>query len=220
MTVAMGTMMVGMADVDFFWDPVCPWAWLTSRWVVNVLEERPMTVDWKFIALRIVNEDRDYEKEFRPGYERGHTRGLELLRVAAALRETEGPESVLPYYTAVGTALHLERRHEEFDAPAGFERILGELGHPTDLAGAAVDTGYDAVIREETKTALDRTGGNIGTPVLTFGPPDGPSFFGPVINKAPKGADAVELWDAVVALGSNPHFSELKRSLRGRPDFG
>jgi hypothetical protein len=220
MTVAMGTMMVGMADVDFFWDPVCPWAWLTSRWVVNVLEERPMTVDWKFIALRIVNEDRDYEKEFRPGYERGHTRGLELLRVAAALRETVGPEAVLPYYTAVGTALHLERRHEEFDAPAGFERILSELGHPTDLAGAAVDTGYDTVIREETKTALDRTGGNIGTPVLTFGPPDGPSFFGPVINKAPKGAEAVELWDAVVALGSNPHFSELKRSLRGRPDFG
>ena len=212
--------MVAMADVDFFWDPVCPWAWLTSRWVVNVLEERPMEVDWKFIALRIVNEDRDYEKEFRPGYERGHTRGLELLRVAAALRETVGPEAVLPYYTAVGTALHLERRHEEFDAPAGFERILSELGHPTDLAGAALDTGYDTVIRAETKTALDRTGGNIGTPVLTFGPPDGPSFFGPVINKAPKGAEAVELWDAVVALGSNPHFSELKRSLRGRPDFG
>lgn len=179
-----------------------------------------MEVDWKFIALRIVNEDRDYEKEFRPGYERGHTRGLELLRVAAAIRERIGDDAVLPYYTAVGTALHLERRHEEFDAPAGFERILEELGHPKELAEAALDTGFDTVIREETRTALDRTGGNIGTPVLTFGPPDGPSFFGPVINRAPKGAEAVELWDAVVALGSNPHFSELKRSLRGRPDFG
>lgn len=208
-----------MADVDFFWDPVCPWAWLTSRWVVNVLGERPMEVDWKFIALRIVNEDRDYEKEFRPGYERGHARGLELLRVAAAIRARVGADAVLPYYTAVGTALHLERRHEEFDSPEGFERILDQLGHPRDLAGAALDTGFDAVVRAETKTALERTGGNVGTPVLTFGPPDGPSFFGPVINKAPKGAEAVQLWDAVVALGSNPHFSELKRSLRGRPDF-
>ncbi len=208
-----------MADVDFFWDPVCPWAWLTSRWVVNVTAERPMEVDWRFIALRIVNEDRDYEKEFRPGYERGHTRGLELLRVAAALRAEVGPEAVLPYYTAVGTALHLERRHEEFDAPAGFERVLGELGHPTRFAAAALDNSYDTVIRGETKLALERTGGNIGTPVLTFGPPDGPSFFGPVINRAPTGAAAVELWDAVVALGSNPHFSELKRSLRGRPQF-
>ena len=68
-----------MADLEFFWDPVCPWAWLTSRWVVNVVEERPMEVDWRFIALRIVNKDRDYERDFRPGYERGHTRGLELL---------------------------------------------------------------------------------------------------------------------------------------------
>lgn len=211
--------MVAMADVDFFWDPVCPWAWLTSRWVVNVLEERPMTVDWKFIALRIVNEDRDYERDFRPGYERGHTRGLELLRVAAAIRERVGPDAVLPYYTAVGEALHLHRRHEEFDSPAGIESILRDLGHPADLAGAQLDPAFDAVIRAETATALERTGGNIGTPVLTFGPPDGPSFFGPVINRAPKGAEATELWDAVVALGSNPHFSELKRSLRGRPQF-
>ena len=74
-------------------------------------------------------------------------------------------------------------------------------------------------MRAETAEALQRCGGNIGTPVLSFAPPGGPSFFGPVINKAPKGKEAVELWDAVLALGNNPHFSELKRSLRGRPDF-
>ncbi len=208
-----------MADLEFFWDPVCPWAWLTSRWVVNVMAEHPMEVDWRFIALRIVNEERDYEKDFRPGYERGHTRGLEMLRVAAALREQAGVDAVLPYYTAVGEALHLHKRHTDFDEPAGFESVLRDLGHPVSLASAALDSGYDVAIREETAEALRRTGGNIGTPVLTFGPPDGPSFFGPVINKAPKGAAAVELWDAVVALGSNPNFSELKRSLRGRPDF-
>lgn len=205
-----------MADADFFWDPVCPWAWLTSRWVVNVIEQRPLEVDWKFIALRFVNEGTEYRDE---AHERGHNRGLELLRVAAALRAEKGPEVVLDYYTAVGTALHLQRRHAEFDDPSGVASILGELGHSTALADAATDTAQDAVIREETELALGRCGGNIGTPVITFGPPDGPSFFGPVINRAPKGEEAVQLWDAVYALGSNPNFSELKRSLRGRPDF-
>ena len=208
-----------MADLEFFWDPVCPWAWLTSRWVVNVIAETPMEVDWRFIALRIVNEERDYEKDFRPGYERGHTRGLELLRVAAAARATLGPESVLPLYTAFGERIHLEKNPESFDDPSGVSSILTTLGYPAELGAAATSTDHDDVIRAETKEALDRCGGNIGTPVLSFSPPDGPSFFGPVINRAPKGAAAVELWDAVVALGSNPHFSELKRSTRGRPDF-
>lgn len=208
-----------MADVDFYFDPVCPWAWLTSRWVVNVQDERPMTVDWKFICLRIVNEDRDYERDFRPGYERGHTRGLELLRVAAAARAEVGPEAVAPLYTAFGRIIHLDRNAQAFDDPAGVAGVLAELGLPAGLGVFATRTDYDDVVRAETVEALDRCGGNIGTPVLTFGPPDGPSFFGPVINKAPKGAEAVELWEAVTALGSNPHFSELKRSLRGRPDF-
>ena len=208
-----------MTDLDFFWDPVCPWAWLTSRWIVSVTAERPLSVDWKFIALRFVNDSRDYETEFPAGYVRGHTRGLELLRVAAAVREAVGPEAMLPLYTAYGTVIHLERRPEVFDEPAGVEAVLRALGHPIELAAAATSTDFDAVVRAETDLALERCGGNIGTPVLTFGPPDGPSFFGPVINKAPTGAEAVALYDAVATLGLNPHFSELKRSLRGRPDF-
>jgi hypothetical protein len=179
-----------------------------------------MEVDWRFIALRIVNEERDYEKDFRPGYERGHTRGLELLRVAAAVRESVGAEAVLPLYTEMGRVIHIERSPTAFDEQSGFESILAALSYPTGLAQAATTTDYDEVVRRETKQALDRCGGNIGTPVLTFGPPDGPSFFGPVINRAPKGKEAVKLWEAVVALGSNPNFSELKRSLRGKPDFG
>src|SRR5437763_10980369 len=123
-----------MADLEFFWDPVCPWAWLTSRWVVNVCDEQPMEVDWKFIALRIVNEDRDYERDFRPGYERGHTRGLELLRVAAAVRSRSGREAVLPLYTAYGQTIHLDRNAPAFDDRAELERILADLGHPTELA--------------------------------------------------------------------------------------
>ena len=208
-----------MADVEFFWDPVCPWAWLTSRWVVHVIEERPMEVDWRFISLRMVNKDRDYEKDFKPGYERGHTRGLELLRVAAAAKAELGPEVVLPLYTAFGARIHHEGGAESFDDPEGVRGILTDLGYPAELGDVATTTDHDDVVRADTKEALDRCGGNIGTPVLSFTPPDGPSFFGPVINKAPKGMEAVELWNAVVALGSNPHFSELKRSTRGHPQF-
>jgi hypothetical protein len=208
-----------MADLEFFWDPVCPWAWITSRWVVNVTAERPLSVDWKFICLRMVNDSKDYETDFPPAYQRGHMRGLELLRVAAAVRESAGPEAMLPLYSAYGRIIHVEGSPTVFDDRAGVEGVLAELGHPVSLADAAYDTAHDEVVQAETDEALARCGGNIGTPVLSFAPPDGPSFFGPVINRAPVGADAVELWDAVWALGSNPHFSELKRSLRGRPQF-
>jgi hypothetical protein len=208
-----------MSDLEFFWDPVCPWAWITSRWVVNVLAEKPMEVDWRFISLRMVNHDKDYEKDFRPGYERGHTRGLELLRVAAAVRTELGRDAVLPLYTAFGRTIHIERNATAFDDPSGVEAVLDDLDYPAALAPAATSKAYDDLIWSETMEALDRCGGNIGTPVLSFSPPDGPSFFGPVINLAPKGREAIELWDAVMALGSNPHFSELKRSTRGRPQF-
>lgn len=208
-----------MVDVDFFWDPVCPWAWITSRWVVNVSVERPLDVDWKFICLRMVNASLDYDTDFPPGYQRGHTRGLELLRVAAAVRQQAGPAAMLPLYSAYGRIIHIEGNPTAFDDRSGVEGVLSGLGHPVEMADAAYSTEFDDIVRAETDLALARCGGNIGTPVLSFNPPDGPSFFGPVINKAPSGADAVELWDAVVALGSNPHFSELKRSLRGRPRF-
>ncbi|MDQ1395912.1 MAG: hypothetical protein QOG64_1171 [Acidimicrobiaceae bacterium] len=208
-----------MAELEFFWDPVCPWAWITSRWVVNVLAERPMDVDWKFICLRIVNEDRDYEKDFSPGYERGHTRGLELLRVAAAVRAEVGREAMLPLYSAYGRIIHIERNAVAFDDASGLEGVLKDLGYPVGLAKAAYGTDYDDDVRTETKEALDRCGGNIGTPVLSFSPPDGPSFFGPVISRAPTRQEAVDLWEAVLALGNNPHFSELKRSIRSRPQF-
>ena len=208
-----------MADVEYFWDPACPWSWLTSRWMVNVMDEQPMTVDWRFISLRMVNEDKDYERDFEEGQLRGHSRGLELLRVAAALREKLGPEVILPFYTAVGTRIHVENDAVAFDDAAGIEAVLDELGYPVELAAAADSIEFDDVIRADTDSALDRCGGNIGTPVISFQPPDGPSFFGPVINRAPRGQVAVDLWNAICTLGTNPHFSELKRSTRGRPQF-
>jgi hypothetical protein len=177
-----------------------------------------MDVDWKFICLRIVNESHDYSND-RAGHERGHMRGQELLRVAAATRDAVGRDAMLPLYHAYAQVIHVDKERERFDDPAAIRDLLTSLGYPVDLAEAAYSTEFDDVLRTETEQALDRCGGNIGTPVLTFSPPDGPSFFGPVINRAPKGAEALELWDAVWTLGNNPHFSELKRSTRGRPDF-
>lgn len=208
-----------MADLEFFWDPGCPWAWITSRWVVNVQEQKPMEVDWRFICLRFVNEERDYGREFPAGYEARHNRGLALLRVAAEVRAEAGNDAVLDLYTALGRRIHVEGDAESLDRPGAVEAVLAGVGLRPALAAAAGSTGHDGLIRSETREALDRCGGNIGTPVLSFSPPDGASFFGPVISRAPRGAEALDLWNAVTTLGANPCFSELKRSLRGRPQF-
>jgi 2-hydroxychromene-2-carboxylate isomerase len=208
-----------MADVEFFWDPICPWAWLTSCWVREVQAQRPIEVDWRFIALRFVNEDRDYST-FPDGYVRVHTRGLELLRVAAAVRESAGRGHVGPLYQAFGTVIHDQDSATSFDSPGKTAEILSGLGLAPELADAAYSTGFDDVIRAETTEALERCGGNVGTPIISWSPPVGPSFFGPVISRAPKGDEALRLWDAITELGANPWFSELKRSTRSRPQFG
>ncbi len=208
-----------MTDLEFFWDPICPWAWITSRWVVNVQREMALEVHWRFIALRFVNEGRNYAEEFPAGYERRHHRGLRLLRVAAAVRAEAGESAVLPLYTALGRTIHHRREAELLDRPKAVAGILAELGHPPELAEAASTSDHDELIRVETAEALDRCGGFVGTPVLSFSPPDGPSFFGPVISRAPVGAEALDLWNAVTTLARNPEFSELKRSTRARPRF-
>jgi protein-disulfide isomerase-like protein with CxxC motif len=197
-----------MADVEFFFDPVCPWAWITSRWVEEVRRQRSLDVRWRFIGLRIINEHRDYDRDFRPGHLEIHTLGLRLLRVAAALPES----SVGDFYTAVGAAIHVDgNRAFAIDA------VLTELGHDPALATKADDTSMDDVIRASGDEALARTGRDVGTPIITIAPPDGPSFFGPVISRVPRGAEALALWDSLVMLGRFPGFAELKRSLRETP---
>ena len=203
--------------IDFFWDPVCPWAWITSRWVQEVASQRTLEVDWRFIALRIVNEDRDYARDFRPGYEEGHNLGLRVLRAAAALREREGSERVGDLYTLAGTRIHVEGRRGDLADPDGLRATLTDAGFPADLAEAAYDEAWDAPVRVDTEEALERTGRNVGTPIITFAPPDGPSFFGPVISRVPHGDDAVALWESVERLAHFPGFAELKRSARERP---
>lgn len=208
------------ADVEFYFDPICPFAWVTSRWVVDVAEQRGLSVDWRFICLAIVNEDTDYSV-FPPAYPVLHGLGRSLLRVAAAARESGGNEAVHRFYTAAGQPLHLGGVSVEVfnggelpdDLVAG---ILAGAGLDPGLAVAAADERYDTVLRRETDTALGRTGRDVGTPILTFDPGRATeaSLFGPVISRAPKGAEALELWDAVLTLARTPGFAELKRSLR------
>lgn len=210
-------------EIDFFWDPVCPFAWVTSRWIHVVKRERPLTVNWRPLSLALLNGEKDYGT-FPEGYKASHLRGLKLLRVAAAVADREGGEHLEALYSAFGTAIWDVDRDEfkrRYDDPGLFDLvpILRDLDLPADLAGEVSNEQWDDVLQRETDLSLERTGGNTGTPVITFDPPDGPSFFGPVITEVPEPAKAVEIWDAFETLCHWPPFSEVKRSLRQTPQL-
>jgi 2-hydroxychromene-2-carboxylate isomerase len=212
-------------DLHFYFDPVCPFAWLTSKWVRTVAAQRNYSVDWRFISLRILNAHIDYASHFPPNYEDGHTAGLRLLRVAARVRAEHGREAIGPLYEAMGTRIFDTSRDvdplsaTDQGSRRTLEPLLRDAGLPTDLAEALDDAALDDEIRAETEEALALTGRDVGTPILHFQPPGGTAFFGPVISRLPSPDDAVELWDHVVALASFPGFAEIKRSLRERPQL-
>ena len=207
------------ADVNFYFDPVCPFAWMTSKWLRSVSWQRSYTVDWRFISLRLVNADVDYDTHFPPGYEAGHTAGLRLLRVAARARAEHGRAAVGPLYAAFGRGIF---DCEPDEAATGERRgtrsfvepLLTQAGLPPELADALDDSSLDSFIRAETDEALALTGKDVGTPIIHFQPPAGVAFFGPVISRLPTEEEAVRLWDHVVDLAAFPGFAELKRSLR------
>ncbi len=209
-----------MADLEFFFDPVCPWAWITSRWIEEVAAQRTLAVDWRFICLRILNKNKDYEKDFRPGYIAAHGTGQKLLRVTAAVRDAQGPEAVGPLYTRMGTDLHTNGRQTEiFERwEVGFPEYLEEIGVSAELAAAANDDRWDDVLEAETEEALSRVGRDVGTPIITFGE-SGASFFGPVLSTIPRNNEALELFDAIELVSRTPGMSELKRSIRVPPSF-
>lgn len=210
------------ADVNFYFDPVCPFAWMTSKWLRMVTAQRNYTVEWKFISLRLINAEIDYDTHFPPGYEDGHTAGLRLLRVAARTRAEHGPDAVGQLYQGMGS--HIFDANNEGDrvdrGSVGFvEPILAEVGLPARLADALDDSSLDAIVRAETDEALALTGKDVGTPIIHFQPPTGVAFFGPVISRLPNPDNAARLWDHVVGLADFPGFAELKRSLRERPQL-
>ena len=210
-------------DIEFFWDPVCPFAWITSRWVVKVAQQTGYRVDWRFISLRLLNKHKDYATEFPEGYEHGHTAGLRMLRVAAAVRAELGREPLDALVSAYG--------HSYWDKPKGSGmrarlsttehavEVLEAAGLPARFADALDDTTWDAELDAETELALSRTGRDVGTPIITFRPPEGVSFFGPVISRVPDDADALRLWEAVTTLADFAGFAELKRSMREAPQL-
>jgi len=209
-----------MADLEFFWDPMCPFAWITSRWVLEVAEQRPLDVRWRPISLAMLNEG-SYEDDEQGRRQAAHAMGLALLRVAAAVDADAGNDAAGRLYTALGSALHLSGGDREATMKRGPGSIaagsLQECGLPAGLAGAVDDDSWDTAIRQSTEEAIERTGPDLGTPILTFSPPGGPSFFGPVISVVPHGPEAAALWDAVVTLAHHRSFAEIKRSLRDPP---
>lgn len=211
-----------MTDLEFFFDPGCPWAWATSRWVTEVANIRNYEVSWKFISLAMVNGDRGYatNDEYHKTI---HNFGLAALRVASAARASEGNEGVRKFYTAFGTSFHNQKNREGFDNNK--HKLLSEIlesgSLPTVWADSFEDETHTPVIRYETDMALSRTGKEVGTPILTFKPgaPNEGSFFGPVISKIPRGEDAVKLWDAIEIIATTSGMAELKRSLRSPLDL-
>src|SRR3954468_15899526 len=210
------------ADLTFYFDPVCPFAWMTSTWVRQVAAQRDYAVDWRFISLRLLNAHIDYAAHFPADYEAGHTDGLRLLRVAARARAEHGRMAVAALYEAFG------RRIFEVEQPprSGLRGTpdlagpaLAEAGLPADLADALDDASWDAEIQAETDEALTLTGKDVGTPILHFQPPEGVAFFGPVISRLPDEREALALWDHVIGLAGFPGFAELKRSLREQPQL-
>ena len=211
-----------MADLRYWFDPVCPFAWMTSTWVRQVAAQKSYDVEWKLISLRLLNAHVDYDSHFPPEYEAGHTAGLRLLRVCARARAEHGPAALDPLYAQLG-AHTFERPDGSSDLPARLPALLEEVlpaaGLPTALAGALEDTSWDDEIRAETDEALALTGKDVGTPILHFQPPEGVAFFGPVVSRRPSDEEAVALWDHVVGLASFAGFAELKRSLRELPQL-
>jgi 2-hydroxychromene-2-carboxylate isomerase len=210
-------------DLHFYFDPVCPFAWMTSKWVRMVAAQRDYRVDWRFISLRLLNANVDYATHFPEHYEAEHAAGLRLLRVFARLRSEHGREAVEPLYSATGTRLFESPRDgltaADLGTPSVMEPLLREAGLPADLAETLDDTTYDVEVRAETEEALTLTGRDVGTPILHFQPPGGTAFFGPVISRLPSADDAGPLWDHVIALAAFPGFAEIKRSLRERPQL-
>jgi hypothetical protein len=187
--------------------------------VTEVAGLRHLEVDWRFISLRMVNHERHYDAEFPPGYLEGHTLGLQLLRVAAAAREEAGNAGVARPYEVLGGRVHVEGHRDELRSASGVGTALADAGLPSGHATAANDERYYKVVRAETDLALTGAGAEVGSPIVTFAPPDGPSFFGQVISRVPRGEEAIALWDASERLARFPGFAELKRSLRESPQF-
>lgn len=195
-------------NVEFWFDPICPWCWMTSRWAAEVAEVRGFAIAWHPISLAIINEDRD-----SGSHAEGHRQGHRMGRVIEAARRADGEEVVGPLYTAFGNRIHPGGRS---DHDAIIAEGLAELGLNPALAEAADLDDSDDQLRSNTTHALEIAGPDVGVPIISI---DGVAFFGPVVTPAPKGEEALRLWDGIYAAASVPGFYELKRGRTAGPKF-
>ncbi len=185
-----------------WFDPICPWAWMTSRWLMQVEQVRPVTLTWSVMSLAVLNQGR----ELPPDYQALMDRAWGPVRVLIAARDAHGPQVLKPLYDALGTGIHVQHG-EDFDAIIA--KSLAEVGLPEHLAAAAHSTEHDAALRASHARAIDLVGDDVGTPVISV---EGVAFFGPVVSPAPKGEAAGLLWDGCRLVAGTDGFFELKRS--------
>ncbi|MEG9248498.1 disulfide bond formation protein DsbA [Arthrobacter sp. Soc17.1.1.1] len=194
---------------DFWFDPLCPFAWITSRWMGEVEQVRNISVDWHVMSLSVLNEGRDLPEEYRSLMDRGWG----PVRVIIAAAELHGGEYVKKLYDAMGTRIHIDQ-NRDFDVV--IRESLDEVGLPAELVRYATTDEYDAQLRASHKDGIDRVGDEVGTPVVAF---NGTAFFGPVLTRIPRGEQAGRIFDGAVLMSEFPGFFELKRSRTESPAF-